>query len=569
LKQQNDYFPMDNQSIFKRNILALSERNPQLSSRLSEARMTNDHYRFIESKTGEIVPVLTDKSGASFPLHSTVDPKREARRLAAAELDGWNEDGFVVFLGLGGGFAQEAALEKGSAFILVIDFSIESVAELFRSINYANLLKSPRFALLADPADEEIKNFILEHYQPALSGGVRTIPIRARIQADKAKFDSAALAVNEAVKDAAADYGVQAHFGIRWFSNIIRNIKAAEALEKSIPPVKEAAIIAAGPSLDTQISALAELQSRNVFIISSDTALPALLNHGITPGAAVSIDCQHISYYHFLGRNMRDIPLFLDIASPPLLSRLPSSPVFFCGGHPLALYISQYWRPFPLLDTSGGNVTYACLSLAESLGAKRVRLFGADFAYISSRTYARGTYIYPFFDKKQTRLSPLESQSSAFLYRNPFLPHEANLPGLVKAEYYETGQLRFYRQKLEEKAGKMDAHITIAEGQGAPVKLPRKIPSAGRDKAPPPFTAGKAKMSGNEFLEQYKNKIAALPAAGADNFQGLNPENRQVLTTLLPLAAALKYRNPRLSTADLLEMAKDFCVKKIEEAAGA
>jgi hypothetical protein len=556
---------MDKQTVFSRNILALSERNPRLSSLLSEAREANNYYNFIESKTGEIVPVLTDGSGASFPLHSTVDPKREAQRLVAAELDGWEEDGFVVFMGLGGGFAQEAAMEKGAAHVLVIDFDIEGVAGLFRSINYVNLLKNPRFALLTDPSGKDIKDFILEHYQPALSCGVKTIPLRARTQADKAKFDAAALAIHETINDAAADYGVQAHFGVRWFSNIIRNIMAAEAREKNIPRVNEAAIVAAGPSLDMQLPALAELQARKIFIISSDTALPALLSNGITPGAVVSIDCQHISIYHFLGCNIGNIPLFLDIASPPLLSRLSSSPFFFCSRHPLALYISQYWRSFPLLDTSGGNVTYACLSLAESLGAKRITLFGADFAYIRSRTYAKGTYVYPFFDRKQNRLSPSESLHSAFLYRNPFLPHEADLAGGAKTAYYETSQLRFYRQKLEEKAGKMEAHITIAEGQGAPVSLPRGIVFNGRDAAPAPFTAGKAKMDGYDFLEQYKNKIAALPALSAGQIHSLNPENRQVLTTLLPYMAALKYRNPGVKTGDLLEETKRLCVKKIEE----
>jgi hypothetical protein len=556
---------MDRHTVFSRNILALAEKNQQLSSRLSEARASNDHYCFIESKTGEIVPLLADGSGASFPLHSTVDPKREAQRLVATELEGWDKDGFVIFMGLGSGFAQEAALDKGAAFILVIDFCLEGVAELFRSINYVNLLKNPHFALLTDPSNEEIKNFILEHYQPALCGGVRTILLRARTVADKAKFDSAALAVKEAVKDAAADYGVQAHFGIRWFSNIIRNIKSAENQDGSAPPVNEAAIIAAGPSLDMQLPALAELRSRNVFIISSDTALPALLRYGITPDAAVSIDCQHISYYHFLGCNMENIPLFMDITSPPLLSRLSSSPLFFCGGHPLALYITQYWRPFPIIDISGGNVAYACLSLAESLGAKRITLFGADFAYIRSRTYARGTYVGAFFDKKQNRLSTLESQFSAFLYRNPFLPREAGLSGGAKAVYYETSQLRFYRQKLEEKAGKMDAHITITEGQGAPVKLPRRMVFNRKGEARASFATGKAKMSGNEFLEQYKSKIAALPASVAVGFHALNPESREVLTTLLPLAAALKYRNPGIKTGDLLEEVKRLCVKKIEK----
>jgi hypothetical protein len=217
------------------------------------------------------------------------------------------------------------------------------------------------------------------------------------------------------------------------------------------------------------------------------------------------------------------------------------------------------------VDTSGGNVTYACLSLAESLGAMRIKLFGADFAYLCSKTYARGTYIYSFFEKKQNRISTLESQFSAFLYRNPFLPREAELAGGTKTAYYETGQLRFYRQKLEEKAGKMDAHITVAEGQGAPVKLPHGIVFSGRDTAPALFATGKAKMSYSEFLERYKIKIAALPASVAGGFHSLSPENRQVLTTLLPYMAALKFRNPGIKTGDLLEMVKRLCIEKIEE----
>ncbi|MDR2952107.1 MAG: DUF115 domain-containing protein [Treponema sp.] len=557
---------MDRQTVFALNIQALSEKNPRLSSRLLEAKASNDHYRFRESKTGGTVPVYTGAPGAEFPLHSTIDPKREARRLIAAELDGWDEDSFIITMGLGGGFVQEAALEKGAARVLAIDFGMEGVAELFRSINYVNLLRSPRFALLTDPSDEEIKDFILERYQPALSGGVKVIPLRARTEADKTKFDKAALAVQEALKNTAADYGVQAHLGFRWFSNIIRNIMAVETREKTAPPVKEAAIAAAGPSLDMQIPALAELQSRKTFIISSDTALPALLSHGIKPDAAASIDCQHISYYHFIGRDLKNIPLFLDIASPPLLCRFSSSPVFFCGGHPLALYISQNWRPFPLVDASGGNITYACLSLAESLGAERVTLFGADFSYIRSRTYARGTYVCPFFDRKQNRLHPSESLLSAFLYRNPFLPRKKSLTGGAKPAYYETGQLRFYRHKLQEKASKMNAHIIIAEGNGAPIKLPLGKQSDKRDAHPPSFAAGKAKMGAREFLEQYKNKIAALPSGSADAglFYELSYENRQVLTTLLPFAAAFKYRNPGVKNRDMLEEIKRLSLEKIE-----
>jgi hypothetical protein len=351
---------------------------------------------------------------------------------------------------------------------------------------------------------------------------------------------------------------------------------------KKDSPVEEAAIIAAGPSLDQQIPALAEFKSRNGFIICADTALPVLLHNGIEPDAVVSIDCQHISYYHFipidsrkgaeaqrrregeLSYNLRDIPLFLDIASPPLLREVSASPVFFVSGHPLALYVSRYWKSLPRLDTSGGNVTYACLSLAENLGAKRITLFGADFSYIGCRTYARGTYIYPYFEKKQNRFTPLESLFSAFLYRSPFLESK-------KTGYYETASLRFYREKLEEKAAMMTAQVIAAVGQGAPINfttnhtnghelLERDIGFVRED------SFSSQTESGVEFLNRYRSEIAALPEykEGENYFSLLNEKEKQVFTTLLPLAAAIKHRNPALKTKDLIEETKRYCAEKIE-----
>ena len=552
-------------SIFEANLLALSAHNPHLYSRLSGRAASSNHYSFLKSRNGETVPALLLSSENAQPLHSMVDPKREAERLVSTITE---DTGFVIFLGLGGGFAPEAALERTTAQVTVIDFDIDGIAELFSSMDYTKLLKDARFTLCVDPSDEEIKKSILEQYRPALCGGIKTIPLRARIELAMSKFDNAAKVIEGAIKNVAADYSVQAHFGQRWFSNIIRNLKTAEeapetfSLKNGASP-REAAIVAAGPSLDQQIPALAECKSRHVFIISSDTALPALLQHGIEPDAAVSIDCQHISYYHFMGCDLRNIPLFLDIASPPLLSRF-SPPLFFSSGHPLALYISQYWKPLPRLDTSGGNVTYACLSLAENLGAQRITLFGADFSYVRSRTYAKGTYIYLFFEKKQNRLSPLESLFSSFLYRSPFLPSENNdEKSNQKQNYYETTSLRFYRKKFEEKAATMDAQITAVEGQGAPINLLRKTPHSAGDTAP--FTAGRARTSCVNFLEQYRGDIAALPrAGGADYLRHLNAKDRQVFTTLLPYAAALKHRNPVLKTEDLIEETKCRCKEEID-----
>jgi len=517
---------------------------------------SKNRYVFLKSRCGETVPAIITAQGETQPLHSMVDPKREAERLVCAITE---DIGFIVFFGMGGGFAPAAALERTNAHVIVIDFDKDSVNELFSGIDYSRLVKNSRFNLLVDLSDEDIKKFILENYKPALHGGIKTIPLRTRVEHDKKKFEFAAITLQETIEIISGDYSVQACFAERWFSNIVRNIKNAEErglnFQEEIKSnyVSQTAIAAAGPSLDTQIPSLKEFKSRGGCILSTDTALGALLQNGITPDAVVSIDCQHISYYHFMGNDSGNIPLIMDIASPPLLAKFSNKPFFFSSGHPLALYISRYWRPFPLLDTSGGNVTYACLSLAEYLGAKRITLFGADFSYVGSRSYARGTYIFPYFHKRQNRLSPLEAQFSAFLYRSHFLPSENN----GKKNYYETTSLRFYRKKLEEKAAAMDAQIICEPGLGATISI-EKIPQKSAGTQNNNYKCENIKMSGSEFLEQYLKDIAALPPAeGNDNYlDRLNEKQRQVFTTLLPLAAAVKKRNTSLKQNDLIEEIK-------------
>ena len=520
-----------------------------------------NYYAFLKSRSEETVPSLILPSGEFRPLHSMVDPVREAQKLVSTIPD---DTLFVVFLGLGGGFAPEVLLDQTQAQALVLDFNKDGIAELLSSKDYSKLLNNERFSLLVDAGSEKIKNFIIENYKPSLAGGIKTIPLRSRTEFDTELFDTAINAIQEAIEIVSSDYSVQAHFGMRWFSNIIRNILNAEntksSAAKNIPAaVKEAAIIAAGPSLDQQLPALKEFKLRQVFIICSDTALPVLLQNGIEPDAVVSIDCQHISYHHFLGFPPGRIPLILDIASPPLLSRLSPSPVFFLSGHPLAQYICANWQPLASLDTSGGNVTYACLSLAENLGAQKVTLFGADFSWVNSRTYAKGTYIYPYFEKKQNRFSTLEAQLSAFLYRSPFLPKERE-----NQNYRETSSLCFYRKKLEEKAAKTAAVICAAQGNGAPLKLQNKLPH-NKTKTERDFPSEeKANKTAFEFLEQYRRDIASLPAASANYPKELDAKNRHIFTTLLPTLAAIKHRNPLLKAEDLIEETKRYCMEQID-----
>jgi hypothetical protein len=551
----------------ERNLRVLEALDPDAASRLSRALRRGERknlYTFAGSRSAHIVPALKDPAGKERPLHSMVDPRREGERLIST-LKG---EGFLVFLGLGGGFAPAAALEReGIIRILIVEYDSAGTAELLAAGDYTGLLGDPRVTLLLDPSPGEIENFILDNYQPVLSGGIRVFPLRPRTDRE-ARFAQAGEAMNRALDRVSADYSVQAHFGKRWFLNIIRNLAGAEKTEPPVEPIQKAAVCGAGPSLDEQLPLLREKQGKT-YIIAADTAFPALLRGGIEPDAVISIDCQHISWYHFAGALPPATALFLDLAGPPLVASRSPAPRFFSGGHPLTAYISRNWRPFPLLDTSGANVTYAAAALAESLGAESIELYGADFSYPLGRVYARGTYIFPFFERRQNRLNSLEALLSRFLYRSPLEKHRGEHGDRW---YYETRILAMYRNRLEARAARMEAEVLPITGGGAPVRILRQPGKRAAGKPPPEnFAPGAASSGAGEFLRQYRKAVARLPLPGTKVFNwltSLDGEERTILSTLLPLGAALKRREAEAGIPRLIEALRDQALYELDRVSG-
>ncbi|MDR2448059.1 MAG: DUF115 domain-containing protein [Treponema sp.] len=500
-------------------------------------------YTIKTARNNSIVPAIVDDNGVEHALHSLIDPQKEAERLLGVRKD----EGFLVFLGLGGGFsaAQSLACDKDIRLVMIVDYGREGLEELFSVIDYSSIMNDPRVFLLIDPSTVEIESFILEHYQPALMNGMRVFPLRARIDVESEPFRAAEAAIGGALKKVSADYSVQAHFGLRWFSNIIQNIQNIKNMGPARKnafhwqgcfegrSVKRVSITAAGPSLDRSLPLLREQRMRR-FIIATDTSLSALLAAGIEPDAVVSIDCQLWSYNHFFRRTR--IPLFLDLASPPMLAERSAAPYFFSGGHPLSRLFSRAGTDIPELDVSGGNVTYAAVSLAEALGAETVELFGADFSYPLGVAYARGTWLHPFYDKRQNRFSPTETFFSHLMYRTPLEKRYAN-----GSWHYETPTLAMYRAKLAERPWRPQKTAS------APWYRLEKTPGA---------------ALGAEFLTAYREKLRALSFRRLDA-RFPDSEGAAVIATLLPTAAALKHRNPELGGERLLEAAREWCMKRL------
>jgi len=549
---------MDERLNFERNLLALASRNPGLCKKLSTAQTTTEKYRFLDSRKGELIPAAVDNSGAARPLHSLVDPEKEAIRL----LDTISTDNFLILYGLGGGFLAKAALDSNKVQgLLLIDYDLDGIAELFAARDYVRILGDPRTILLIDPTEEELETAILEAYRPALSGGIAAIPLRPRVELMPKEFASAANIVNTSIDSISDDYSVQAYFGKRWFANTIRNVIGAEGATVPMAPVKNVAISAAGPSLDHQLD-LIHKKRKDFFLLATDTSLPSLLEADIMPDAVISIDCQHISYYHFMRGLPADIPLFTDLASPPIVVSRTPKPRFFTGGHPLTVFVSRSWRSFPHIDTSGGNVTYAAVALADLMGAENIYLYGADFSYPKGEPYARGSYIHPYFQRRQTRILPLESLFAAFVFRNESLHLERD----TNSWRYETKPLSGYRQKLERLSQNLGARIIVSPGRGACIHVPGTVKQQQRPLAI--LSAGKPRTSARDFLRSYATSIEALPrfSGSVSSFiSRLSEDEQDILTTMLPAAAAIRKRENAFSPDEVLESVRSYCLYELEK----
>jgi len=553
--------PLADYTIFERNMLALSTSTSYLVTKRLREAVSSENLSFEPARSGALIPILS-RGGRQIGLHSRFDPEEEGRRIA----QGFSQRGFYIFLGLGAGYGIQAFLQNDRISRgIIIDFDAGLIRSILETIDLTHILADKRLEFLVDPTEAELQALFVSTYIPSLYGNLSVVPLRSRVDDSNDVFQGAADCIKRLMEAVSDDYSVQAFFGKRWFTNIVRNMKKADGNTPPIGPIHRAAITAAGPSLELFVEELRALPPE-VFLIATDTSLNVLLGHGIVPHAVITIDCQHISYFHFMKKLPPKLPVFMDLATPPTVARLTGSNYFFSSGHPLARYVASRFRAFPCIDTSGGNVTHAAISLADYLGAATIDLYGADLSYPFGKAYARGSYVYPYFDLRQSRLKPVESLFSHFLFRNQSLTREHDASGRFR---YITKPLVAYRERLERLASQGNFQLIPHSGNGIMIKaLPPAQPRKDQGRM---FAAGKTFQPARQFLEEYRQAIDELgqPVRPVGYYMGnLSARERDIWMTLLPTAAAIRRE---LADKDpepekILELTRQWCISRIDEA---
>ena len=537
---------MSTPSVVERNLLALSANHPQLGRLISRTRPSLE-TTFITSRSGAPVPAYGERP---TQMHSTVVPQKEGRRF----FHSYRGAGYLVFLGLGGGYQIQPFLDSSEVSrIVVIEKDPAFLRAVLEHLDLRRILLDPRVRLLAGVDPEKVKDFLLSDYLPAIHGDMKTVPLRPSIEFGGQYYTEVMRAIQELIGMVADDYTVQAQFGKKWYVNTLSNLPAVQASTVIVKPVRRAFVTGAGPSLESQIAELRALRDTG-FLIASDTSLPALLSYGLKPDLVISIDCQLVSYHHFLRGLPDEVPLLLDLASPPVLTRLTKRGIFFASSHPLSLYLSTHWRPLPFIDTSGGNVSHAAVSLAEYLGAREIYLLGVDFSYPEGKAYCRGTYLYPLFRSQEDLLSPSESLFLSFILKNKTIMKD-RVHGILR---YTTRPLIGYKERLERYLQEFDARVIPLPGKGVPLCLQPRARSA-RSFGGKILAAGAPRSDWREFLRNYLKGLQDLPLPTTPISRyllDLQEDQRSLWITLYPAVAAFREHDPKDAAKEHLRLRK-------------
>lgn len=402
------------------------------------------YSQIIESKNGLLIPQL--KNGKT--LESRYNPEIENKRI----IENINTNStFYILIGIAGGYLLnelEKKLNNKKHKIIGIEYSKEDLLFLKKLPLIKELDKNNNITLIHY---NEIKEFLISNYLPALYGNLEIIELKSWGLENPQYSVKIKEQIKNSLKEIAADYSVQAHFGKIWTKNIINNIKFIDKIKNqnyTFNDFNKAFIIAAGPTLDNTINLIKKEKSPNI-VISTDTAFSTLIKNEIIPNIVISIDAQNISHKHFLLNKEVDFSKILfifDLSSNPsqieYVKKRKGNIIFISTGHPLSqYYINESKDKIMNIFSGAGTVTIAALDFAIHIGFKEIIVLGADFSYKNAKAYAKGTYLDSIFLSENCKINNFEKKFNTLMFRSKTVR--------IKSDYY-TEILDLYKKSFED-----------------------------------------------------------------------------------------------------------------------
>ena len=343
----------------------------------------------------DLETIVVNAGGRSVPLHSRVNPERDAD-LLKDRFDPSRYD-FLIILGVGLGYhclPLRDMINRYSRVILIdILEGIHNAIEKNRLTSF--LTADPRITLVTGKTTGEIEEMLTGLIDMDTVRGISVVEHPASVRLFGDYYGAVKKSIDKIINIKAGNRATLKAFGTRYLRNIMLNLP----LMGRVRPVRHlynafagypVIITGSGPSLDHDAPAIARLQER-FFIIAVDSALPALLGRGIEPDIVISIDPQPYVYEHVQGcRCGHALPVHSLSSHPLVMKKMPG--YLSLNSHPFSQLAAEvYGDGIGSIDSATGSVAGDAVSLAARCGFSHIGMTGLDFCFPGFAIYARGT----------------------------------------------------------------------------------------------------------------------------------------------------------------------------------
>ena len=325
-------------------------------------------------------------------LHSLYAPIKES--LKQIENINLLKKELIIAIGIGAGYHIEALIKKESCNKIIIVF--EPNIEVLKAACMINDFNDKRICFINN--EQGLKNAIRSHFKLAYRFDIISLNSFHRI------WPTEHLKIYSIIKNElnlmstwhlTTAKTAETHF-INTVSQLINNkrlnlMSSITGAFFNIPAI----IIGAGPSIDKNFNLLKQIKNR-ALLISSDSMLPKLYKHGLTPHFTVIGDANPLNYTFFKQiKNHEQLNLLMTMNIFPKVAEFSfnNKYVFMSGSDPLVeTLIGKENLNFNQI-LSSGNVTTAAFFISTAIfGCNPVIICGQDCAYSDGKTYAKGTY---------------------------------------------------------------------------------------------------------------------------------------------------------------------------------
>lgn len=332
---------------------------------------------------GEFTLKINDNNGTSYYLHSNTSAYLEACKLANRHYDVC-ENIYTVY-GFGLGYLPISFNEVApESQINVYEPNLDIIMYACMSNDLTALLSNEKVSLVYDPEYRELS----KQFDGDYGVFVMHYPSLRLIKEDgiREKFNQLFI----------KDSGARNNYAL-FKTNLDVNVKLADGYVSDIKKCvegKKVVIIAAGPSLDKNLSELKDYCDKkhdDIVVFAVETVIKKLFALGITPDYYVVSDASDRIVWHLGTEEMHSCPLlYLSTASRYFVRKYTGKKYLVCQN---GLNISEEYAKENGLMTfeSGGSVATISMDIATRLGAKSVAFIGLDMAYTGNLAHTTGS----------------------------------------------------------------------------------------------------------------------------------------------------------------------------------